>query len=44
MSKSQANLTGIRSSLKKNIKVKEKKGKPVVKAAAGAKAEPSTQT
>ena len=30
MSKSQANLIGIRSSLKKTIKVKEKKGKPVV--------------
>ena len=28
MSKSQANLTGIRSSIKKNIKLKEKKTKP----------------
>ena len=39
MSKSQANLTGIRSSLKKTYRVKEKKGKPVTKTAAITKQE-----
>lgn len=32
MSKSQANLIGIRTSLKKNLKVKEKKGGKPLKA------------